>query len=213
MRDRVLYLINYDGTGLVPLSSLPGGDFDPAWSPDGNQIAFTSLRDNSIPHIYLYNLADNSTTRLSRVVNYERQPAWSPDGKLLAYQTTRLGEPQIWTMSPTGENAKEFSSLPGSYEWMPVWAPDGSVLVYSQGNPSRLVSRQVNDKQAKEFPISETVSPAEAADYSPDGWWLVFESKQANNIDIYLMAKNGGNLTRLTDSAGLDFQPSWSPIR
>lgn len=207
-----LYLINGDGTGLYPLSSMPGGDFDPAWSPDGNQIAFTSLRDNGIPHIYLYNLSENTATRLSRVVNHERQPDWSPDGNWLAYQTTRLGEPQIWIMTPSGENAREFSTLSGSYEWMPVWAPDGSVLVYSQGNPSRLVSRLVSDKFAKELPISDQVTNAEGTDFSPDGEWLIFETKIDNNLDLYRMTSNGNNLTRLTDHVGIDFHPAWRPF-
>jgi TolB protein len=145
------------------------------------------------------------------VVNYERQPAWSPDGKWLAYQTTRLGEPQIWTMAANGENTEEFSSLPGGFEWMPVWAPDGIVLVYSQGSPSRLVARQVGNKQAKEFAISDKISPAKAACFSPDGWWLAFESEQEKNTDLFVMSKNGTNITRLTDSPGADFHPAWRP--
>ena len=39
-----LYMINADGTGLKQLTPRPGSDFDPAWSPDGKQIAFTSVR-------------------------------------------------------------------------------------------------------------------------------------------------------------------------
>lgn len=206
-----LYLINADGTGLVPLASLPGGDFDPAWSPDGTQIAFTTLRDNGVPHLYLYTLADNTVTCLSKIVNYERQPAWSPDGSLLAYQTSRQGQPQIWLMSRTGENAKEFSSLEGSFEWKPAWAPDASILVYSQGNPSQLVARQIGNAQAKEFPLSDKIRPAEGVDFSPDGWYIVFESKQDNNQDIYYMLKNGSGLTRLTDDPGNDFHPAWRP--
>lgn len=206
-----MYLINADGAGLVPLASLPGGDFDPAWSPDGSQIAFTTLRDNGVPHIYLYNLTDSTVMRLSSVVNYERQPAWSPDGKWLAYQSSRLGQPQIWIMTPTGENAQEFSVLVSSLEWMPVWAPDGSIMVYSQGSPSRLFARVIGNKLAKAFPLSDKASPAEGADFSPDGWWVVFESKQDGNTDLYYMLKNGSNLTKLTDNPDLDFQPAWRP--
>lgn len=206
-----LYLVNIDGTGLVPLATMPGGDFDPAWSPDGAQIAFTSLRDNGIPHIYLYQLEDQSTLRLSHIVNYERQPAWSPDGKKLAYQTTRLGEQQIWIMDANGDNAGEFSSLGGGFEWMPVWSPDGSVLVYSQGRSSHLVARQVGSQAAQEVIISDKIPPAEAASFSPDGWWLVFEVRQDTNHELFLILKNGANFTCLTNNPGADFHPAWRP--
>ncbi len=206
-----LYLINADGSGLVPLASVPGGDYDPAWSPDGAQIAFTSLRDNGIPHVYLYNLTENSAKLLSHQSNHERQPAWSPDGQWLAYQTTRLGEPQIWIATPTGENAREVSTLADGFEWMPAWAPDGSSLVYSQGNLSRLVTRPVNDRQAKESVVSESLTEAQGADFSPDGGWLVFEMETDGNPDIYVMLLNGSRLTRLTDLPGLDFHPAWRP--
>jgi len=207
-----LYLIGADGTGLVPLVTLPGGDYEPAWSPDGGQIAFTSLRDNGVPHIYLYNLADHTATRLSRPVNHERQPAWSPDGKRLAYQTTRLGEPQIWVMSADGEDAREFSTLAGGFEWMPVWSPDGSIIVFSKGNPPLLTARQFGEPLAREFPVSERVFPAEMADFSPDGWWLIFEMRKQGQIGLFRMQRNGSSLTPLlADDPYLNFHPAWRP--
>jgi Tol biopolymer transport system component len=206
-----LFLINVDGTGLTPLATLPGGDFDPAWSPDGTQIAFTTLRDNNIPHLYLYNLADGSVQRLSRQVNRERQPAWSPDGTKIIYQSTRLNQPQIWIMSATGEVAQEFSSLATANDYSPAWAPDGSVGIFSEGNQPILIARQIGDRTAQQFPVSSTVRPADEARFSPDGWWLAFSLKQDGNTDIYIMTRNGANLTRLTTNLGIDFHPVWRP--
>jgi Tol biopolymer transport system component len=206
-----LFIINTDGTGLTPLVTLPGGDFEPAWSPDGKQIAFTSLRDYSIPHLYLYNLVDNTVKRLSKAVNRDRQPAWSPDGKLLAYETTTLNQPQIWTMTSGGENAREFSLLSSAYDFSPAWAPDGSVVVFSQGSQRILVARQVGDRSAQQFPVSDRIYPAEAARFSTDGWWLAFDLKKDGNTDIYIMTRNGANLARLTDNPGVDFHPAWRP--
>jgi len=52
-------------------------------------------------------------------------------------------------------------------------------------------------------------------DYSPDGYWLVFESVTADpagsNQDIYLMTISGGDRTRLTRDPDADFDPAWKP--
>ncbi len=206
-----LYIINADGTGLTPLATLPGGDFEPAWSPDGTQIAFTTLRDFNVPHVYIYNLADDTVKRISNVVNRDRQPAWSPDGTQIAYVSTALSQPQIWTMTSTGEKAREFSALKTAYDFSPTWSPDGSVIVFSQGRQPLLIARQVGDRSALQFPVDDRLLPCETADFSIDGWWLAFDLKKDGNTDIYMMTPTGANLTRLTTNPGADFHPAWRP--
>ena len=204
-----LFLINADGTGLVPLPTLPGGDFDPAWSPDGLKLAFTSLRDGRAG-VYIMTLASSTVERLSSPVNYERYPAWSPDGKQIAYESTRNGFPQIWVMDAGGGNTREFSDPEHGRSLMPVWSPDASLLLYAQGGaPTFLVSRQVGSQQAVEFRISEEFYPAEHPSFSPDGWWIAATSTVDENDDIYLLMRNGSNLTRLTDDPAQDFDPDW----
>ena len=76
---------------------VPGGDFDPVWSPDGNTIAFTSLRERDITEIFLLNLRDNTVTPLPDPDGKSNsQPAWSPDSKMLAYIG---GDGRIWAMA------------------------------------------------------------------------------------------------------------------
>ncbi len=135
-----MFVINADGSGLIELASKEGGDFDPAWSPDGTRIAFTSLRDGS-PNIYILNLGDNSVTRLTetasnaRLPDWSMQPAWSPSGMQIVYTShSRLTNAlQIWVMSDAGRGQTMLIHR-GSTLWnfLPKWSPDGKTILFNE---------------------------------------------------------------------------------
>jgi hypothetical protein len=62
-------------------------------------------------------------------------------------------------------------------------------------------------------PLQFGILSIENIEYSPDGFWLVFEGDETGkNNDIYYMTVTGANRTRLTIDAGLDFDPAWRPV-
>ena len=75
-------------TKEIELPGLPSIT-NPSWSPDGNFIALTGMR-NGVSDIYLYNIATGNVRQLTQDVWGNLQPSWSPDGKYIAYTTKRL---------------------------------------------------------------------------------------------------------------------------
>jgi serine/threonine protein kinase/Tol biopolymer transport system component len=210
-----LFIINADGSGLVPLPNAPGGDYDPSWSPDGKQIAFTSLRKSGVPGIFILNLEDYAIKSLvedeTRAIS---QPAWSPDGSELAYVNS---DNRIWVMDVDGNNRRGLTIGGGDYVInSPAWSPDGSVVIYTR----TVISDTTGATVLMAVPYTETgAMPAEVpnsqlvadANYSFDGFWLLFTSWFSGNHDIYIMRANGVDRHPVLQDPAYDFDPVWRP--
>jgi eukaryotic-like serine/threonine-protein kinase len=219
-RESSLYLINVDGTGLKTLTTVPGSDFDPVWSPDGGRIAFTSVRDGN-KQIYILDVNTLAITRLTSVnADIESsQPAWSPDGNLIAYTVKRVGTYQVWAMTDTGqENVQLARSGQALWDYLPIWSPDGKNIFFNQRrpDPTRPWLMRVNYEDLESDPTRLNFpTPIEDVEISRDGLWLVFEGKDnsTGNWDIYFMTVAGSGRTRLTTDPEVDFDPTWRPIQ
>lgn len=108
--DTDIHVVNIDGSNLTQITT--GGDnLSASWSPDGNQIAFTSSRDGSA-QIYVMNPDGTNVTRLTFNSEFcdesgcsyfpsDSAPGWSPDGSKIVFQSTR-GSGGIYVMNSGG---------------------------------------------------------------------------------------------------------------
>ena len=84
---------------------------DPAWSPDGLSIAFTSDRDvpNGPSAIYVVDLASGVDRRLSGSDHYAWDPSWSPDGAWIAFGQRSDRTSHVWMMAADGSGARQLT--------------------------------------------------------------------------------------------------------
>jgi len=225
-----LYVINIDGTGKTPLPTTLGGDFEPAWSPDGTRIAFTSMRDGYF-EIYALNLENNQIERLTDArsvssATYARQPAWNPFGTQLVYVLRRNSTTQIWlsrgqplTVQPQNQHEQLTSSDNTTTSFLPVWSPDGEVIIFNQTSldanaPASLMRLRYEDRLSRTATLVNIPPPIVDVSFSPDGFWIIFESKSGENAkhDIYIATITGAGLRQLTTDPGVDFDAVWRPL-
>jgi serine/threonine protein kinase/Tol biopolymer transport system component len=200
----------------IPLPTVPGGDYDPAWSPDGEYILFASNRTTGRPRIYKMKVDDQTVTLLSDKFARDMNPAWSPDGEKISYVSTYKGFKEIWIMDADGKNRRPFTKSTSANDLYPDWSNDGTVILFTQysfsGNVPILAAGYYDENKYTEFEIRIGPVPMREAEYSPDGFWLVFEGwPEGGNHEIYIMTTNGASMQQVTHNPGYDFDPTWRP--
>jgi Tol biopolymer transport system component len=230
-----VFVINADGTGRTQLTDNPAEDFDPAWSPDGTQIAFRSHRDGD-EEVYLMNADGSDQRNLSNAPNRgDYSPAWSPNGEWIAFMSDRAGNNNIWVIRPDGSDLRQVTDIPGISEY-PSWAPDGSRITFnctfghipSTGSGDFEICI-VNFDGTELIQLTDTPGSNKYPAWSPDGTRLAFESDRDGwptlpdyeppgydpgdfgDSEIYLMNVDGSGLVNLTNNPREgDTFPAWS---
>ena len=121
--DGGLALITPQGRHVATLTRHRGWiDTDPAWSADGERLAFTRTKNgNRSFQVYVMNADGTGVRRVTRG-RFDWRPAWSPDGRWIAYQSTS----GIRLVRPDGTAGRRVPT-PDDMAAYPSWTPDGRV--------------------------------------------------------------------------------------
>jgi len=182
------------GNPLNLTADSPVDDTQPAFSPDGQQIAFRSERDGG--GIFLMGATGES---VRRVTELGFNPAWSPDGRQLVVATEGVEDPgirqtssQLWLVSLA---TNEQHRLPTGDAVQPSWSPHGSRIAY-WGLPSGSSQRTIWTVDANgENPVAVTHdsyvnwNPV----WSPDGRFLYFASDRSGLMNLWRVPIDEGS--------------------
>lgn len=129
-----IWVIDLEDLQVTRLTKEPGWDEDPAWSPDGSQIAFGSTRDGDY-EVYVMNKDGNHIRKLTHEPRGCHGPDWSPDGRRIAFACNTGSGPVIHTMNADGSQDVLLMN-PGAYQSgdYPSWSPDGQRIAFQSAS-------------------------------------------------------------------------------
>jgi Ca2+-binding RTX toxin-like protein len=178
--DPEIWIINADGSGLTQLTNTVRGieDRQPAWSPDGDRIAFVSEGRTGQTNSDIYsmdtnpatddgvNLTPNDTTTNPVYQWNDVDPSWSPDGTHITYSTSQ----DVWRMTSTGANKANLTRGSGGGAH-PAWSPDGSRIAYARVDVTNGRNNQniyvMDANGANKTPVDTALSTDRTPDWQP----------------------------------------------
>lgn len=184
-----IFSCNQDGTDLVQVTKEQGYDAEAAFSPDGKQIVFCSLRAG-----YERELSAEDKLRL------ERDPAWFGD---------------IYLMNADGSNVRRLTTAPG-YDGGPFFSPDGQRIIWRRfdesGMNADVYTMKLDGTDVRRLTDFKAMSWAPY--YHPSGEYAVFTTNKLGfeNFELYVVDAAGRKEpVRVSYTDGFDGLPVFSP--
>jgi Tol biopolymer transport system component len=202
---------------VVPFTGLSGYEFDPAFSPDGNQLAFaSSAGPGEMAHIYIKLIGAGTPLRLTNSTRDDFAPAWSPDGRYIAFARGSDQGCDVLSVPSLGGPERQFRHIDCAYEKKMAWSLDGRVIAVtdrvSSKGPYRIYFVSIANLEEREFtsPPAGYYGDSYPA-FSPDGQTLAFTRWPDTIVgDIYLLPVAGGEARRLTSDGKIILGFAWA---
>lgn len=195
----------------VKVSSKPGINGAPAFSPDGRKLVLTLGGVDGNLDIHVLDINSRQTKRLTTHRAIDTEGSWSPDGRYIYFTSDRSGGPQIYRVSANGGPAERIT-FDGSYNARPRLSPDGSKLamVHLEGGNYRIA---VMDLDRKDLLILSAGRQDESPSFAPNSDTLIYATRQQRNGVLESVTADGLIRQRLMSGEGDVREPVWSPFQ
>ena len=201
-----LYSIRPDGSHRQLIDQLNGYIYAPAWSADGQLLAYSKQSMRQSPQIYIYDKSQQTLKRITSNKGSNLSASFSPNAQKLLYSSTVGGNADIYEVNLNDGSNRQLTTLP-STEVQPSYAPDAQSFVYTSdksraGQPRIYRYRFATGTAA---PIA-TSGYAASPQLSLDGTRIAY----LNGRQAAIMTLQNGHVMNLADT-GLDEPARLSP--
>ena len=203
---------------VVPFTSFPDRAEGPAFSPDGNYVAFARYSDApEVSGIYIKQVDSNHLLQLTKnAKDWFCCPVWSPDGRYIAFSRypDNGHTTEMITISAIGGAERNLLSRLSAHGPLD-WSPDGKFIAFTAKDVDRetfsISLLSVDNLETHKLtgpPLNhQDWGPA----FSPDGKQVAFIRTNSDLGDVFIVPANGGEPRRLTfDHASIPSPPTWT---
>jgi dipeptidyl aminopeptidase/acylaminoacyl peptidase len=223
--DTDVWMVNWDGTEHLRVTSSPEGENAPRWSPDGRYLSFLSSRPGKAKgsQVWLLDRMGGEAQQLTDIKGRLSSYDWSPDSKrlLLAVQDRDPNDPDDDKPAGPPNSAAASNAKAPKPIVIDRYKFKQDVVGYLTQRPTRLYLFDIASKKAEAL-TAETLESA-SPNWSPDGKSIAFLGKEGKDADRYntwnvytLEPRVGATPRQITHYDGVRnsasrAQPEWSP--
>jgi predicted Ser/Thr protein kinase len=182
-------------------------------SPDGKRVVVDVVEaDGSNVDLWIHDLERGVATRFTFDAGYDITPIWSPDGSRIVFSSSRgEGSDALYWKDASGAGAGELVLAREEDIYPGDWTNDGSVLVYGaqSADTSWDIWALPMDGSGEPIPVLQSEFAEVRASLSPDGRWMVYESNESGDWEVYVTQfPDPGGKWQVSTNGGSE--PRWS---
>jgi TolB protein len=206
-----VYLLQIETGQRELVANFPNMTFAPRFSPDGQKVVMSLLREDGNSNIFAMDLRSRNTTRLTNSNAIDTSPSYSPDGSQIVFTSDRGGRAQIYVMGADGSNPKRISFGDGIYS-TPVWSPRVDLIAFTKQTAGEFQIGVMRTDGSGERILSSGFLQ-EGPTWAPNGRVIMFFRQAAGSggpklVSIDLTGRNEQQIP--TPNFASD--PAWSPL-
>lgn len=204
-----LYVADYDGGNKAAMTHSDEPIMSPAWSPDGNKIAYVSF-ENKVSEIFVQTLSTGKRKSVAKYKGINGSPAWSPDGRKLAITLSKDGNADIYILTLANLSLRKLTKS-WAIDTEAAWSPDGKEILFTSDRgrlPQLYIMPSDGRGSAKRITFDGDYNAR--GSFSANGKKIVMVQGNHGNYRIAVLDLTTGS-SRVLTNGPLDESPSFAP--
>lgn len=204
-----LCVMDYDGYGRRALTAHKSICISPAWSHDGEAIAYTGYWKGN-PDLFGIKRTGGKSWPISTREGINSAPAFSPDGKHIAFTMTKDGNAEVYVANMDGSRPRRLTTN-RAIDSSPTWSPSGDQIAFTSGRSGtpQIYIMDADGTNVRRLTYDGNLN--DSPDWSPRGDRIAYVTRREGRMEIAAVSVFGGIEQLLTWGTGSNENPRWAP--